>query len=172
MARQNLDELFVATLGELHDAEAQLAVGLPVLGRANLDAGLERLVADMHRATCGQMMRYETVFEMLGKRAEGEPCWSVAPLVVDAYDAAASRCPFSRHSGIGLALLSILHLQIVRLQSLIAWSRRCSMDHLAELLQVPLVEKVVFARRMGVHALAADQLALRETREPVGRTLN
>lgn len=172
MARLNIDDLFVATLGELYDAEAQLAVGLPVLGRADLDGELDRLVDEMHRATCGQMLRYETIFEMLGKRADGEPCWSAAPLVVDAYDAAMSRCPFSRHTGIGLALLSILHLQILRLQSLSAWAQRCSMDSLVELLEVPLAEKVMFARRLSRHALAADRPAVRDSTQPVSRTLN
>ena len=171
MPRQTLDDLFTATLGELYDAESQLAVGLPVLRRAALDADLDQLVEEMREATCGQMLRYETMFEMLGRRAKGEPCWSVAPLVVDACDAARSKCAFSRHTGIALALLSVLHLQVVRLQSLAAWAQRCDMEDLAELLTTPLGEKVAFARRLAFHALAADHVATRDG-EPAGRTLN
>lgn len=171
MSRKTLDDLFLATLGELYDAEAQLAVGLPVLQRASLEGDLETLLTDMHQATCGQMLRLETVFGLLGRRAASEPCWSVAPLVVDAYDAARARDSFSRHTGVGLALLSILHLQIVRLQALCAWATRFDLSELSDLLELPLAEKVVFARRLAAHALGADGRSARDALQPA-RTLN
>jgi ferritin-like metal-binding protein YciE len=171
MPRDTFDDLFIATLGEVYDAEAQLAVGLPVLKRAQLNDDLARLVASLHDATCSQMLRLEAIFDLVGRDAKSQTCWSVAPLVVDAYDAMQAKDTFSRHSGVGLALLSVTHLQIVRYQSLAAWSLHCDMEQIAELLQEPLATKVMFARQLTAHALAADRAGLYDL-EPATPTIN
>ena len=46
MSRLTLDDLFIATLSGLNHAEAQLAVGLPVLRRAKLERGLDQVIED------------------------------------------------------------------------------------------------------------------------------
>ena len=171
MPRETFNDLFTATLGELYDAEAQLAVGLPVLKRAQLNDDLLRVVDAMHEATCGQMLKLEAIFDLVGREAKSHTCWSVAPLVVDAYDAMKARDAFARHSGIGLALLSIAHLQIVRYQSLAAWSIHCGLNQVAELLEEPLAAKVMFARQLTSHALAADRANLFDV-EPPTPTIN
>lgn len=125
MSRQTFDDIFFSVLGELLDAEAQLAVGSSVIRRAKLGPDLEAVVADIGRCSSGQVMRLEIAFRLLGRSVRTEPCWSTAPLLVDALDAAKARDETARHAGVGLALLSILHLQIIRLQSLSAWAVRC-----------------------------------------------
>ncbi len=171
MSRETFDDLFTITLGELYDTEAQLAVGLPVLHRAPITGDLEKLLQGMHQQTCSHMLRLEAAFEALGREAKGETCWSVAPLIVDAYDAMTSKEAFARHSGVGLALLSITHLQIIRYQSLIAWAMRCSMNEIVELLEEPLRAKLGHARQLSAHALAADQTDLFDA-EPASTSLN
>lgn len=171
MARQSFDELFVTTLGELYDAEAQLAVGLPVLMKASFGRELSSLIEEMHHETATQLLRLEALFQTIGHDGKAESCWSVAPLLVDAYDAMNGIDPLSRHCGVALPLLSVMHLQIVRYQAVIAWALRCSMEAIAEDLHGSLKAKVEFARCLSEHSMMADDAALDEEHAP-GPTIN
>lgn len=169
--RQSFQDLYFTMLGELYHVEFQLAVALPKLSSLLRGAELSPLIQRSLHETDVQLTRLEEVFDMLDRPAACEPCWSTAKFMIDACEAAESTDAFNRIAGVAMALLRVKHLEIVSYQALLAWSCRCAMDKVTDLLQRSLAEELVLAQELSSYAFATSRSGLFDP-APAEATIN
>jgi ferritin-like metal-binding protein YciE len=169
--RQSFQELYFGMLGELYHIEYQLAVALPKISGLLRGAELSPLAQRARRETDVQLTRLEEVFDLLDRPASCEPCWSTAKFMIDACESAQSKDTFNRVAGVSLALLRVKHLEIATYQALLAWSCRCGMDQVTDLLHRSLAEELALAQELSRYAFATSQSGLFEP-APAEATIN
>jgi ferritin-like metal-binding protein YciE len=72
---------------------------------------------------------------------------------------------------VAVALLRVKHVEIVNYQALLAWSCRCAMDKVADLLQRSLAEELILAQELSSFAYATNRSGLFDP-APAEATIN
>src|SRR5262249_55177024 len=86
MKLRTLEDLFLAELRDVYDAQRQLGQALPRLARTAANDEL-RGAFDQHLGeTEGQVERLERVFELVGYKAKGKTCEAMKGLVAEGKD--------------------------------------------------------------------------------------
>ena len=86
MTPDNLRDLYVHQLRDLHSAETQIAEALPVMEKTASHPQLKQAFKTHLAETKRQKERLERVFEMLGEKAGGVTCHATKGLVKEAND--------------------------------------------------------------------------------------
>lgn len=83
MALNNIHDLFVKELNDLHSAELQILDALPKLSKAAQSAELTKAFDHHHAQTHMHRDRLEQVFELVGAKPSGEKCKGMAGLLAE-----------------------------------------------------------------------------------------
>lgn len=81
MAVNNLQELFVHELRDLHDAENQILEALPKMADKAKHADLRNAFEEHRRQTEGHVRRLEQIFDDLGEKPGGVKCRGIRGII-------------------------------------------------------------------------------------------
>jgi len=142
MPQQNLKQLYIDELKDLHNAENQLVKTLPKMAKAARSPDLKAAFEKHARETDGQVSRLEKVFSLLEQTPKGKKCEAIEGLVKEGQEGIKE---FKGSPALDAALLAtaqaIEHYEISRYGTLIAWAKRLDMPQAIKLLQQTLDEE-------------------------------
>ena len=139
---KKLDDLFLHMLKDVYHAEKQILRALPKMAK-NAESDELRMAFETHREeTAVQVERLEQVFELLGKRARGEPCEAIQGLIEEGKEIMEeAEDPDVMDAGLIAAAQAIEHYEIARYGTLKAWADQLGMKDAARLLDQTLQEE-------------------------------
>jgi ferritin-like metal-binding protein YciE len=139
---KKLEDLFLHLLKDVYHAEKQILRALPKMAKS-VESDELRLAFETHRdETAHQVERLERVFEMIGRKARGEPCEAIQGLVEEAKEVMEeAEDPDVMDAGILAAAQAVEHYEIARYGTLRAWAEELGLTDAAKLLQQTLDEE-------------------------------
>ncbi len=139
---KTLDDLFLHMLRDVYHGEKQILRALPKMSKAATNPEL-RQALDQHREeTLGQVERLEKVFEIMDKRARGEPCEAIQGLVEEGREVMEEASDKEvADAGIIASAQAVEHYEIARYGTLCAWARQIGKPDAAKLLEQTLEEE-------------------------------
>lgn len=87
MANENLQDLYVEQLRDLHSAENQILKALPKMIAKTTHAELKQALQEHERVTEKQVQRLETIFSELGEKPTGHKCKGMEGLLEEGEEA-------------------------------------------------------------------------------------
>jgi ferritin-like metal-binding protein YciE len=138
---KNLNDLFVNLLKDMYHGEKQILRALPKMSRAANDPELKKALETHREETVGQVERLEKIFEMMDRRARGEPCEAVQGLVEEAKEVMEAAESDAIDAGLVAAAQAVEHYEIARYGTLKAWARQLGMRDAEKLLAETLAEE-------------------------------
>jgi ferritin-like metal-binding protein YciE len=87
MARENLQDLYVEQLRDLHSAENQILKALPKMINKTTHPELKSALQEHQKVTEKQVERLETIFTELGERPSGHKCVGMEGLLTEGEEA-------------------------------------------------------------------------------------
>lgn len=81
MKIKTMDDLFLAQIKDLYDAEKQLVKALPKMAKAASSQKLRQGFQEHLEQTKGHVSRLEQIFDQLGEKASGTKCEGMAGLI-------------------------------------------------------------------------------------------
>jgi ferritin-like metal-binding protein YciE len=138
---KNLNDLFVNILKDMYHGEKQILRALPKMSRAANDPELKKALETHREETVGQVERLEKIFEMMDRRARGEPCEAVQGLVEEAKEVMEAAESEAIDAGLVAAAQAVEHYEIARYGTLKAWARQLGMRDAEKLLAETLAEE-------------------------------
>ena len=139
---KKLEDLFLHMLKDVYHAEKQILRALPKMAK-NAESDELRTAFETHREeTAVQVERLEQVFELLGKRARGEPCEAIQGLIEEGKEIMEeAEDPDVMDAGLIAAAQAIEHYEIARYGTLKAWADQLGMKDAARLIDQTLQEE-------------------------------
>jgi len=139
----SMEKLFLATLKDVYFAERQLLKALPKMARAAQSETLKQAFTDHREETQEQVSRLGRVFEIIGKRAQGQTCEAMMGLIQEAEELLeeAPEPSAVRDAGLIAAGQAVEHYEIARYGTLAAWAEQMGQDEAATLLRETLDEE-------------------------------
>ncbi len=142
MSIENLQDLFVHTLKDIHYAENKILKSLPKMIEATRDEKLKEALADHRTETEGQIDRLKQVFALLDHKPSAEECEAINGIFEEAdglmKDANGSSICDDAVIASGQA---VEHYEIVRYRSLVLWAGILGFEDAVPLLQQSLDEE-------------------------------
>ncbi len=135
-----LEELFLHTLKDIYFAERQLLKALPKMAKAAQDPKLKQAFVAHREETEGQVERLQSVFEALGKRAQGVTCEAIKGLIEECDELLedAKEPSVVRDAGLIACGQAVEHYEMARYGALIAWATATGHGEVVTLLQANL----------------------------------
>jgi ferritin-like metal-binding protein YciE len=137
-----LEDLFLHTLQDIYFAENQITKALPLMakkaGNAQLKEGFETHLAE----TKEQIVRLESVFKKLGKKAAGAECPAIEGIIEEAQELMSEIG--DQHvldTAMAAAAQAVEHYEISRYGTLIALAKQLGHDDCVKPLQETLAEE-------------------------------
>jgi ferritin-like metal-binding protein YciE len=139
----SMDKLFLATLKDVYYAERQLLKALPKMARAAQSETLKQAFTDHREETQEQVARLGRVFEIIGKRAQGQTCEAMMGLIQEAEELLEEAPEPSqvRDAGLIASAQAVEHYEIARYGTLAAWAEMMGHQEAAQLLRETLEEE-------------------------------
>jgi ferritin-like metal-binding protein YciE len=140
---KTMDDLFLMTLKDIYYAERQILKNLPKLMRAAQSEELKQAFKTHKDQTEGQVERLQQVFQILGKRAQGQTCEAIQGLIAEGeelMEEAPQPSPV-RDAGLIATGQAIEHYEMARYGTLVTWAEAQGQKEIAELLQATLDEE-------------------------------
>ena len=81
MKTETMDDLFLAEIKDLYDAEKQLVKALPKMAKASSSQELKEAFQEHLEQTKGHVSRLEQVFQAIGQKAAGKKCAAMTGLI-------------------------------------------------------------------------------------------
>jgi ferritin-like metal-binding protein YciE len=136
----NLDDLFLDTLKDIYFAERQILKALPKMTKAAQDPKLKAGFTAHREETEGQVERLVSVFEILGKRAQGKTCEAIKGIIEECEELleAAPEPSAARDAGLIACGQAVEHYEMARYGALIAWAGALGKTDAKQLLQANL----------------------------------
>lgn len=139
---KTLDELFMHMLKDVYHAEKQILRALPKMAKTADNPQLKTALTEHREETVGQVERLEKIFEMMDKRARGEPCEAIQGLIEEAKEVMEDAGePAVIDAGILAAAQAVEHYEIARYGTLRTWAQQLGMKDAAQLLDETLAEE-------------------------------
>jgi ferritin-like metal-binding protein YciE len=138
-----LEELFIDTLKDIYFAERQILKALPKMTRAAQDSKLKAGFSAHRDETEGQVERLVSVFEIIGKRAQGKTCEAIKGIIEECEELLQEATEPSpvRDAGLIACGQAVEHYEMARYGALIAWARALGKNDAVALLQANLDEE-------------------------------
>ena len=135
-----LEELFLHTLKDIYFAERQLLKALPKMAKAAQNPKLKQAFVTHREETEGQVERLQSVFEALGKRAQGVTCEAIKGLIEECDELLedAKEPSVVRDAGLIACGQAVEHYEMARYGALIAWATATGHGEVVALLQANL----------------------------------
>ncbi len=139
---KKLEDLFIHMLKDVYHAEKQAIRAYPRMIKKIESEELKKAFETHREETLGQIERLERVFEIMDKRARGEPCEAIQGLIEEAKEVMEeAEGPAVLDAGIIAAAQAIEHYEIARYGTLVSWARQLGHEDAAKLLQETLAEE-------------------------------
>src|SRR5438270_6934388 len=81
MKTETMDDLFLAEIKDLYDAEKQLVKALPKMAKASSSQELKEAFQEHLEQTKGHVSRLDQVFQAIGQKAAGKKCAAMTGLI-------------------------------------------------------------------------------------------
>jgi ferritin-like metal-binding protein YciE len=136
MPIQTLQDLLIEQVRDLYDAEKQLLKALPKLARAASSPDLKTAFTEHLEQTKGQVVRLESVFELLAVKPKSKPCAAMKGLIEEGQEQtqADAEGPFLDLMLIGAAQ-KVEHYEISGYGTVRAIAESIANEEVAELLR-------------------------------------
>lgn len=142
-AATNLGALFLECLKDIYWAENALVKALPNMEANATDPSLKSSIKDHLAVTKNQVVRLETIFELLGQEAQGKKCEAMAGLILEGNGILEETHPGPvRDAGIIAASQKVEHYEIATYGTLLAFAKALGENDAAKLLQQTLAEEL------------------------------
>ncbi len=129
MAIKNLEDLFEHTLKDIYFAENHIHKHLPDMIKKASNSKLKKALEDHRKETAGHIDRLKTVFEAIGKKAEGEECPAIEGIVKEASELLSEiKDNDTCDAAIISAAQAVEHYEITRYGTLITWAEELGLD--------------------------------------------
>jgi len=138
-----LGKLFEHQLRDTYFAENAITKALPEMVKAAQSDELKQAFKKHLKQTQEHISRLESVFEIVGRKAEGTPCEAIKGIIKEG-DEVASEFGGGRAGDAALAAAAqaVEHYEITRYGTLKAWARELGLDDAVELLETTEEEEV------------------------------
>lgn len=141
--RTDLGKLFEHQLQDTYFAENAITKALPKMIKAAHSDELKQAFEKHLTQTEGHVARLESVFQMIGKKAEGTPCEAIKGIIREGDEIAAE---FGKSeagdAGLAAAAQTVEHYEIARYGTLKAWARELGLEKAASLLETTEGEEI------------------------------
>jgi len=142
MTLNTLDDLFVAQLQDLYDAEQRLTKALPKMAKAASNGRLKSAFEGHLRETEQHVARLEKVFQILGITAERETCEAMKGLVAEGDEAInADGNPDVKDAALIAAAQRVEHYEMAGYGTVRTFAKRLGQEEIARILQQTLEEE-------------------------------
>ncbi|HEY8382855.1 MAG TPA: ferritin-like domain-containing protein [Microvirga sp.] len=139
---KKLEDLFFHLLKDVYHAEKQAVRAMPKMAKSVESEELRQAFETHREETMRQVERLEKVFELMGKKARGEPCEAIQGLIEEAKEVMdEAEDADVMDAGILAAAQAIEHYEIARYGTLRAWAEELGMKDAVKLLQETLDEE-------------------------------
>ena len=137
MKIENLSDLFLHTLKDIYFAENQIVKALPKMVKASDSKELARAFEAHLEETKEQISRLEQVFELLGKKAEGEKCPAIEGILKEGDELMKEiKDPDTRDAAMIAAAQAVEHYEITRYGTLVSWGELLKQPDAVKLLSI------------------------------------
>jgi ferritin-like metal-binding protein YciE len=140
--QKDMQDLFLMGLKDIYYAEKQILRSLPKMAKAAKNEELKQAFENHREQTAGQIERLEQVFQLLGKRAQGEQCEAIQGILEEGKEVMDE---FKGREGLDVGLVSsgkaVEHYEIARYSSLKTLAKALSMDEAMQLIEQNLSEE-------------------------------
>lgn len=145
----SMDDLLLAQIKDLYDAELRILDALPeLIGKAN-SANLKAAFNNHHKETYTHVKRLEEIFENLGEPITRETCKATKGLLVEVEETIARE---GNAEVLDAALIAaaqrVEHYEISAYGSAKAFADKCGQSRIAELLEATLQEEHAADRKL------------------------
>ncbi len=139
----SLGDLFLLTLKDVYYAERQLLKALPKMARAAQSDQLKQAFTNHREETQAQVERLQKIFELIGKRAQGQTCEAMQGLIQECEELLEEMTEPSavRDAGLIACGQAVEHYEIARYGTLEAWAEADGQADVARLLRETLDEE-------------------------------
>lgn len=143
MAKEKtLDDLFHDTLKDIYYAERKILKTLPKMKRAAQSPELKAAFEKHQQETEGQIQRLQQVFEIIGKRAQGETCDAIEGIIAEGDEIMEEfKDKVALDAGLISSAQAVEHYEITRYGTLKRWATELGMTDAAKLLDATLQEE-------------------------------
>lgn len=142
MKLNTLNDLFMAELKDLYDAEHQITQALPKMAKAASTPELQQAFQQHLQQTQQHITRLEQVFDLCGERAERKTCKGMEGLIKEGQEMMKEGSP---SAVLDAALISaaqkVEHYEIASYGTLRTFAKLLNMNEAAQLLQTTLDEE-------------------------------
>lgn len=163
---KTLQDLFLAELKDMYDAEHRISKALPKMARAATCDELKEAFLTHQKESEGHVTKLEKVFQIIDEKAKGEPCEATIGLLKEGDELAAD---FKGSPAINAALIGaaqkVEHYEIATYGCLREWAELLGYDDAATLLQEILDEEKATNKALTELSLKKNQEALGESGE-------
>jgi len=141
-AATELKDFFIDCLKDIYWAENALVSALPKMIQNATSPHLASTIKEHLAVTKNQVARLETIFNLLGERAEGKKCEAMAGLLKEGDSILEETAPGPvRDAGIIAASQKIEHYEIATYGTLVAFAKTLGENDAAKLLTQTLAEE-------------------------------
>ena len=159
---ESVEDLFLAELRDLYDAENQLLKALPKLAEAAAAPALKMAFSQHLEETKGHVGRLDRVFRELGTKPSGETCEAMKGLVKEGEEFIQAKGePLVRDAGLIGAAQRVEHYEMAGYGTARTLAKRLGHQEIATILQQTLEEEGEADRKLT--AVAENEVNVRAT---------
>jgi ferritin-like metal-binding protein YciE len=142
MQIKTANDLTLHFLKDIYYAERQILKALPKMVKAAESPELKQAFTMHREETQGQVERLQTVFEALGKRAQGVTCEAINGLIEECEELVEqTEAGPVRDAGLIACAQAVEHYEVARYGALIAWLHGAGMAEAAKPLEETLLQE-------------------------------
>jgi ferritin-like metal-binding protein YciE len=142
MAEKNMKDLFLHTLKDVYYAEHAILKTLPEMAKAASSSDLKKAFETHRNQTQEQVGRLNKVFELIGQKAEGEPCEAIQGIIKDGKEVMEEFAGGDAlDAGLIAAAQAVEHYEIARYGALRSWAEMIGLDEVETLVETTLDEE-------------------------------
>lgn len=142
MPEKNLESLFLDTLKDIYYAERKILKALPKMARGAQSAELKAAFEKHRDETEVHVERLQSVFDTLGKRAQGKTCPAIEGILEEGEEILEEyKGTPALDAGLVSAAQAVEHYEITRYGTLKRWAEELGLKDAATLLSATLAEE-------------------------------
>jgi ferritin-like metal-binding protein YciE len=166
MKMETLQDLYVAELKDIYDAENQILKALPKMAKAAKSSELRSLFEDHLQETQVHVDRLEEIFDRLETKAKGKKCKGMEGLIAEAKEMMAEDMEDDvLDAALIAAAQKVEHYEIASYGCVRTYAEQLGRDEELELLQETLDEEKEMDERFSELAVEAINIEAKEAEE-------
>jgi ferritin-like metal-binding protein YciE len=139
----DLGKLFERQLKDIYFAEKAITKALPKMAKAAHSGELKRAFETHFTQTEEHVRRLESVFQMIGRKAEGTPCEAIKGIIKEGDEVVEEfGGTGAGDAGLAASAQAVEHYEIARYGTLKAWARELGLEEAVSVLEATEEEEV------------------------------